>query len=139
MVRVRGPLSFAILAATLAAFAYCLGATVVDAGTVAASCYGAEAGNMTASGEAFNPSGLTAAHRSLPFGTRLLVRHGRRAATVTVNDRGPAAWTGKDIDLAQGACQSIGLDGIGEVEVSEVPSSSASKATESLPETGAPK
>lgn len=105
-----------------------------QSGTIQASCYGSESGPVTASGEKFSPQGLTAAHRSLPFGTRLLVRHEGRGVVLTVNDRGPAEWTGKDIDLAQGACQSIGLDGIGEVEVSEVPSSTSEK----LPSTGGP-
>ncbi|MDL5466851.1 septal ring lytic transglycosylase RlpA family protein, partial [Enterobacter hormaechei] len=55
-----------------------------------ASYYGAElAGRKTASGARFNPGGMTAAHRSLPFGTRLRVSHGGRSVVVTINDRGP--------------------------------------------------
>ena len=60
--------------------------------TVRATWYGNElAGNRTASGERFNPNGLTAAHRSLPFGTCLRVGNPKtgRTVSVRVNDRGP--------------------------------------------------
>lgn len=50
---------------------------------------------------------------------------------VTVDDRGPFV-AGRDLDLSQGAAQAIGLDSVGEVEISEIPSASS----ESLPETG---
>ncbi|SRR5579885_772605 len=66
-------------------------------------------GTRTASGERFDAHGLTAAHRTLPFGTQLHVRnpHNGRAVTVRINDRGPAtnAW----IDLSLGAAQALGL------------------------------
>jgi rare lipoprotein A len=54
------------------------------------SAYYAE-GRHTASGQRFDPHGLTAAHRTFPFGTRLLVvnPHNGKSVTVTVNDRGP--------------------------------------------------
>ena len=55
----------------------------------------------TASGEVFRPHGLTAAHRSLPLGTRLAVSYGGRTVVVRVNDRGPAAWTGRSLDLSR--------------------------------------
>lgn len=70
------------------------------------------AGNLTASGMPFNPSGLTAAHKTLPFGTQLLVSYGGRSAQVTVNDRGPFV-AGRDIDLSQAAADVIGLTGAG--------------------------
>ena len=54
-----------------------------------ASFYGSESGSRTASGQRFNQSAMTAAHRSLPFGTKLRVTHGGRSVVVTVNDRGP--------------------------------------------------
>ena len=69
-----------------------------------ASYYGRElAGNRTASGERFNPNGLTAAHRTLPLGTRLRVTNvaNGRSVIVRVNDRGP--FVGKrliDVSLA---------------------------------------
>jgi rare lipoprotein A len=84
-----------------------------------ASWYGPGfAGQRTASGEVFDPGGLTAAHRALPFGTRLLVRNPDtgRSVWVRVNDRGPYAG-GRDLDLSQAAAQAIGLAGAGEVIV----------------------
>ena len=74
-----------------------------------ASFYGAESGRTTASGARFHPDGLTAAHRSLPFGTRLHVALGSRAVVVTITDRGPAAWTGRVLDLSHGAARLLGM------------------------------
>jgi rare lipoprotein A len=64
-----------------------------------------------ATGGRYNPYGITAAHRTLPFGTRVKVTNKRngRSTVVTINDRGPAVWTGKIIDLSLGAAQEIGL------------------------------
>jgi rare lipoprotein A len=74
-----------------------------------ASYYGPElAGQPTASGEPFNPYGFTAAHRTLPLGTRLIVSYGGRSVEVTVNDRGPYSG-GRDLDLSQGAADYLGL------------------------------
>ena len=70
--------------------------------TMVASYYGAESGRTTASGERFRPSGLTAAHRTLPFGTRLRVCLSERCVVVRVTDRGPALWTRRQLDLFQG-------------------------------------
>ena len=78
-----------------------------------ASYYGwAHAGNPTASGAPFDPMGLTAAHKTMPFGTQLLVDHGGSSVVVTVNDRGPYI-DGRDLDLSQGAAEAIGLTGPG--------------------------
>jgi len=66
----------------------------------------------TANGERFRAGGFTAAHRSLPFGTILSVCY-RGCTTVRVNDRGPASWTGRSLDLARGAAAAIGLTGAG--------------------------
>lgn len=67
-------------------------------------------GRRTANGETFNAYGRTAAHRSLPFGTRLRVTNLRngRSVVVRVNDRGPYVH-GRDIDLSQGAAAQIGM------------------------------
>lgn len=74
-----------------------------------ASYYGAElAGQPTASGQPFDPHGLTAAHRTLPLGTKLWVSYGGRSVQVTVNDRGPYAG-GRELDLSQGAAEYLGL------------------------------
>jgi rare lipoprotein A len=74
-----------------------------------ASWYGYESGNRTASGARFHPEGLTAAHRTLPFGTRLRVTWMRRSVVVIVTDRGPAKWTGRCLDLSKGAAASLGM------------------------------
>ena len=70
----------------------------------------------TSNGERFNPHGLTAAHRSLPFGTRLHVCY-RGCVVVRVTDRGPALWTGRSLDLAKGAARAIGMIGAGVARV----------------------
>jgi len=85
-----------------------------------ASFYGNESGHRTASGQRFNQEAMTAAHRSLPFGTKLRVTHGSRSVVVTVNDRGPFI-RGRVLDLSTGAARAIGLTsaGVGRV-VAEV-------------------
>jgi len=73
-------------------------------------------GKHTASGAPFNPNGLTAAHRTLPFGTKLVVTNPRtkKSVTVTVNDRGPFV-KGVSLDLSLGAAKVIGMRGTGAV------------------------
>jgi rare lipoprotein A len=73
----------------------------------------------TANGEVFNQWDLTAAHRTLPMGTRLLVTHKGRSVVVRINDRGPALWTGRSLDLSRGAATELGLieSGVGAVQV----------------------
>jgi rare lipoprotein A len=85
-----------------------------------ASYYGSESGSRTASGQRMNSNGMTAAHRSLPFGTKLRVTHGDRSVVVTINDRGPFI-RGRVLDLSTGAARAIGLTsaGVGRV-VAEV-------------------
>jgi rare lipoprotein A len=77
-----------------------------------ASFYGNESGSKTASGQRFNQNALTAAHRSLPFGTRLKVTHGGRSVVVTINDRGPFV-RGRVLDLSTAAARAIGITGRG--------------------------
>jgi rare lipoprotein A len=77
-----------------------------------ASYYGNESGSRTASGQRFNQSAMTCAHRSLPFGTKLRVTHGSRSVVVTVNDRGPFVH-GRVLDLSTGAARAIGLTSAG--------------------------
>ena len=81
-----------------------------------ASYYGNESGNRTASGQRMNASAMTAAHRSLPFGTKLRVTHGGQSVVVTVNDRGPFI-RGRVLDLSTGAARAIGLTraGVGRI------------------------
>ncbi len=77
-----------------------------------ASFYGNESGSKTASGQRFNQNAMTAAHRSLPFGTKLRVTHGDRSVVVTINDRGPFI-RGRVLDLSTGAARAIGLTSAG--------------------------
>jgi rare lipoprotein A len=77
-----------------------------------ASYYGNESGSRTASGQRFNQNAMTAAHRSLPFGTKLRVTHRGQSVVVTINDRGPFI-KGRVLDLSTGAARAIGLTGAG--------------------------
>jgi rare lipoprotein A len=86
-----------------------------------ASVYGGRGGycgSRTASGQRVNCSAMTAAHRRLPFGTRVRVCH-NRCVTVRINDRGPFV-RGRDIDLSPAAARAIGLSGIGHVTISRL-------------------
>jgi rare lipoprotein A len=77
-----------------------------------ASFYGNESGSKTASGQRFNQNAMTAAHRSLPFGTKLKVTYGSQSVVVTINDRGPFI-KGRVLDLSTGAARAVGLTGRG--------------------------
>lgn len=90
-------------------------------GSGVASYYGDElAGNRTASGERFDPDALTAAHRTLPFGSKVRVTYPRTgdSVVVTINDRGPFHGN-RVIDLSEAAAEQIGLvrAGAGRVEL----------------------
>jgi rare lipoprotein A (peptidoglycan hydrolase) len=81
---------------------------------VAVTNYGV--GHHTANGEKFNPDGLTAAHRTLPFGTlvRLTNPSNGRSVTVRINDRGPfgsAHALGVKFDVTRGAARALGMRG----------------------------
>ncbi len=80
-----------------------------EAREVLASWYGLNwQGQPTASGEPYNAYGYTAAHKTLPFGTDLVVSYGGRTVRVTVNDRGPYVG-GRKLDLSMGAAKYLGL------------------------------
>jgi len=84
-----------------------------EADTALASWYGPGfEGQLTASGEAFDPYGFTAAHNTLPLGTEITVSYAGRAVDVVVNDRGPYSG-GRDLDLSQGAAEYLGLTAAG--------------------------
>jgi len=88
------------------------------AGTMLASWYGPGFhGRTTANGERYNMHGLTAAHKTLPFGTKLRVCY-NSCVDVRVNDRGPFIGA-RELDLSYGAAQAIGLvsPGVANVEV----------------------
>ncbi|MCC6523523.1 MAG: septal ring lytic transglycosylase RlpA family protein [Polyangiaceae bacterium] len=75
------------------------------------------AGRATASGERYDPRALTAAHRTLPFGTWVdVVRPDGRRVRVRVNDRGPFK-AGRVIDLSRAAAEALGMVSAGVVEV----------------------
>jgi rare lipoprotein A len=86
-----------------------------DAGM--ASWYGPGfAGEATASGEIYNPDTFTAAHKTLPLGTKLNVSYGGRSVQVRVNDRGPYVGA-RELDLSRAAAETLGLkqSGVGYV------------------------
>ncbi len=78
-------------------------------------------GHRTASGERFNPDGLTAAHRSLPFGSRVRVTNtaNGRSIVVRINDRGPFSG-GRIIDLSRGSARAIGMGGVTRVALERI-------------------
>jgi rare lipoprotein A len=91
----------------------------VEIGTGTASYYGKELhGNRTASGERFDANALTAAHRSLPFGSRVAVTNlaNGQEVIVRVNDRGP--WSkSRIVDISYAAARQIGMDRSGTAKV----------------------
>lgn len=101
------------------------GGTAVPVGTTQgglASYYSDSlAGGTTASGERYDPDALTAAHRTLPLGTRVLVRRTDRdrAVEVRINDRGPYASARRVIDLSRAAATALDMlrVGVAPVEV----------------------
>ena len=76
-------------------------------------------GKRTANGERFDPNGMTAAHRTLPFGTRLRLTNGEKTIIVRINDRGPFT-KGKQLDLARGAARAIDCPGVCRLKVEEL-------------------
>ncbi|CDX13732.1 Lipoprotein A [Mesorhizobium sp. ORS 3324] len=108
----------ALVAATIAAG---LTAGASSASSAAAQCGRASwyaLHSRTASGERMNPAALTAAHRSLPFGTKLKVtnKNNGRSVVVRINDRGPFV-RGRMLDLSRGAANQLGFIGSGHTSV----------------------
>ena len=93
---------------------------VASAESGIASVYG-YSGRRSASGETASPSGLTAAHRSLPFGTLVRVTNDAtgRSVVVRINDRGPFV-AGRVIDLTPSAAQALGFSGLAHVTLDVV-------------------
>jgi rare lipoprotein A len=93
-----------------------------DSGVAAKSTTGLasyyKSGKQTANGERFNPNGLTAAHRTLPFGTKLRVTNLRtgKSVVVRINDRGPFI-RGRVIDLSLGAAKLVEMTKSGVAKV----------------------
>ena len=95
-----------------------------DMGVMTASWYGPRFhGKLTANGEQYNQMALTAAHKSLPFGTVLQVTNLKngKSVIVRINDRGPFI-EGRDLDLSKGTALNLGMinRGVIKVKVSEV-------------------
>jgi rare lipoprotein A len=92
-------------------------AAAADRGGVA-SVYSTESGGKTASGQKLNPQALTAAHRTLPFGTKVKVtnKHNGHSVVVIINDRGPFV-RGRVIDVTPAAARVLGFSGLAQVTV----------------------
>jgi rare lipoprotein A len=73
-------------------------------------------GKRVATGRKFDPNGMTVAHKTLPYGTRLIVSYGKNFAEVVVNDRGPFV-RGREIDLTRGVAKALHFSGVGRVYV----------------------
>lgn len=104
--------------ATTSAFLLASPAPTTAAGTMLTSWYGPGFhGRLTANGEVYDQMGLTAAHKTLPFGTRLRVCY-QGCVNVRINDRGPYIGA-RELDLSKGAAQAIGLiwPGVADVKV----------------------
>ena len=83
-----------------------------NATRVTASWYGPGFhGRKTASGERFNQNAMTAAHKTLKFGTLVRVTYKGRSVTVRINDRGPFT-KGRTIDLSKAAARAVGCKGV---------------------------
>ena len=96
-----------IIGITAAAVA-CFGISASSASTMLSSWYGPGFhGRTTANGERYNMYGLTAAHKTLPFGTKLRVCY-QGCTTVRINDRGPYIGA-RELDLSYGAAKAVGL------------------------------
>lgn len=96
----------------------------IDRGTMKASWYGPKFhGKMTANGEIYDQMALTAAHKSLRFGTLLKVTNPKngRSVVIRINDRGPYI-EGRDIDLSKGAAIELGIlrKGVARLKIQEV-------------------
>lgn len=90
--------------------------------TVTSTWYGRyRPGRITASGELFDLRAPACAHRTLPFGTVVKLRNPKNGvvAYVKVNDRGPAHWTGRDLDVTLGVARVLGFEraGVAQLEL----------------------
>ena len=101
--------------------AACFNTSASSAGTMLASWYGPYFhGRLTANGEIYNMYGITAAHKTLPFGTKLRVCY-QGCVDVRINDRGPYIGA-RELDLSKGAAEAIGVihPGVANVEVTYI-------------------
>jgi peptidoglycan lytic transglycosylase len=115
--------AFGLAAAAMFAVV-CLQASEVEAsGSQCGKASWYKMGQRTASGEKMNAGALAAAHRTLPFGTKVRVENLRngKSVVVRINDRGPFSG-GRVIDVTQGAAQRLGMirSGVARVKVTVV-------------------
>jgi rare lipoprotein A len=96
-------------------FVMCSSAAMAESGVASIYAY---AGEKTANGERANPGGLTAAHKTLPFGTRVRVVNKRngKSVVVRINDRGPFV-RGRIIDLTPAGARALGFNGLAPVSL----------------------
>ena len=107
-----------IIAGAVIAASTFVGSPVSAGGTMLSSWYGPYFhGRLTANGERYDMHGLTAAHKTLPFGTKLRVCY-NSCVDVRINDRGPFIGA-RELDLSYGAAKAIGLvhPGVANVQV----------------------
>ncbi|WP_349371264.1 septal ring lytic transglycosylase RlpA family protein [Salinarimonas sp.] len=116
---IAAALSALVALPTLPAQAHPAGGAAAAVKTAHASWYGPGFhGRKTANGERFDQDGLTAAHKTLPFGTKVRVTNvaNGKSVVVRINDRGPFV-RGREIDLSRGAAKAVGMVGSGVAQV----------------------
>lgn len=103
------------IVAVCAVLLFAGGAAHAESGVASIYAYN---GSKTASGERASPGGMTAAHRTLPFGTRVRVTNHRngKSVTVRINDRGPFV-RGRVIDVTPAAAQALAFSGLAPVSL----------------------
>jgi rare lipoprotein A len=115
---------------TLACAALLSGLAAISVGTAEArplgrgkaSWYGPGfQGRLTANGERFNTNAFTAAHKTLPFGTKVKVTNNKtgKSVVVRINDRGPYVH-GRVIDLSKASARAIGMSGVADISLSRL-------------------
>jgi peptidoglycan lytic transglycosylase len=125
---------FAVLLIALAAVHFDLARAAAPAVVAQSGVASIYSDRRTASGERMNPKALTAAHRKLPFGTRVLVTNKKngKSVEVTINDRGPYI-RGRIIDLSPAAARALGFSGLTKVVVATPPKNVERKTAEAKP------
>jgi rare lipoprotein A len=124
-----------IAASAIAIAVACLEPTLTTAADGAAdqlgiaSIYSTNSGSRTASGKKLDPTALTAAHRTLPFGTNVRVTNKKNghSVIVTINDRGPFV-RGRVIDVTPAAARALGFSGLTRVSLKIAPASELSSS-----------
>jgi rare lipoprotein A len=120
--------------AAFAMMAAALSVTQADAAAQTGKASYYKSGHRTANGERFDPHGYTAAHRTLPFGTKVLVTNVKtgKSVIVRINDRGPFIKN-RIIDVSYGAAKVLGMTGAGVATVKIVPLKKSAAAPAAVP------